>query len=115
MHKSAKSEVLSALLYSPPGAPQVNTIAVTDVSQSTNDIPTLPAIMTQGQFNAFKSSYGSTIRRRSCTPYLASGSGGNNQRINPRITCFNCGICGHYSAMCTNPPFSSYEQEQMQE
>jgi len=114
-HKTVKTKALPSPLYSPPVIQQVNTLAVTDVPRMTADQPALPASMTQEQFNTFMSSYESTMRRGSRIPYIPSGSSGNNRIINPRITCFTCGLRGHYADMCTNSPVSSYEQQQIRE
>ena len=55
------------------------------------------------------------MQRGSRIPYIASSGTRNNGRINPRITCFNCGLHCYYSDMCTNSPVSTYKQKQIRE
>jgi len=38
-----------------------------------------------------------------------------NRRNNPRVTCFNCGVRGHYSDSCTHTPATAYEQQQIRD
>ena len=108
-------EHLSTSLYSAPIVPQVNAVAVTDIPSTAGGNGVSSPIMTQEQFNAFMSTYEATMRRGQRYPYNQMSSSANPRRINPRVTCFNCGIKGHYADTCTNPPVSSYEQQQIRE
>jgi len=104
-------------LYSPPVVPQVNAVAVTDMARPTGEQSALPAAMTQEQFNMFMAGYEASVRQSPRSPYTYGplGSSLNNRRANSRITCFNCGQRGHYSDMCSNPPVSSFEQQQLRD
>ena len=103
-------------LYSSPMMPQVNSVPVTDIPNPAlaNGISSL--IITQKQFNAFMSSYEATMRRgtRYLQGYSQPQASMASCGINPRVTCFNCGTRGHYyEDLCTNPPVSSYEQQEI--
>ena len=100
-------------LYSNPMIPPVNSVAVTDIPNSTLANSISSPIITPEQFNAFMSSYEATMRRGSRYPvaYSQPQTSMASRRINPRVTCFNCGTRGHYADICTNPPVSTYEQQ----
>jgi len=115
--KVKEPEQASMSLYSSPMMSKVNSIAVTDIPNSAlaNSISSL--IITQEQFNPFMSSYEATMRKGTRYPQDHSRPQASmaSRRINPRVTCFNCGTRGHYADMCTNPPVSSYEQQEIGE
>ena len=113
--KGREPEHLLPSLYSTPPVPQVNVVAVTDLSCPAPENSVASPIMTQEQFNAFMSSYESTMRRGPRYLYHSPSASQPSRRITPRVTCFNCGTRGHYADMCTNPAISSYEQQQIRE
>src|SRR5205807_10599946 len=70
------------------------------------------ASFTQEQFNQYMANYEATVGR---TSRSFGGQQGALRRPNMRVTCFNCGLRGHYSDSCTNPPVSAYEQQQVRD
>ncbi|KAG0127110.1 hypothetical protein HOY82DRAFT_542186 [Tuber indicum] len=114
--KSYEPELQATNLYPAPSLPPVRSVAKAEVphTHSSGTIG-LSATMTQDQFNTYMSSYEASLGRRPQSPYGQPGGGTNLRRGNPRVTCFNCGIRGHYSDMCANPPVSSYEQQQIRD
>ena len=102
-------------LYSNQLIPQVNTVAVTDLHHQVLANGIFSLIMTQEQFNTFMSSYEATTRRNLRHPYSQASPSMAPRRMNPRVTCFNCGTRGHYADMCTNPLVSSHEQQEIRE
>jgi len=112
--KSREVEQMANALYSTPPVPQVNAIGRADLpaSFSANLPPSVP--LTQEQFNAFMTAYETSIGRfnRSTS---ASSPFQVNRKNNPRVTCFNCGVRGHYSDSCTNTPATAYEQQQIRD
>ncbi|KAG0130026.1 hypothetical protein HOY82DRAFT_610018 [Tuber indicum] len=114
--KSYEPELQATNLYSAPSLPPVRSVVKAEVPHThTSGTIGLSATMTQDQFNTYMSPYEASLGRRPQSPYGQPGGGTNLRRGNPRVTCFNCGIRGHYSDMCTNPPVSSFEQQQIRE
>ena len=113
--KAKEPEQPPITLYSNPLIPQVNAVAVTDLPHLALANSISSPIMTQEQFNTFMSSYEATMRRNSRYPYSQTSTPMASRRMNPRVTCFNCGTRGHYADMCTNPPVSSYQQQEIRE
>lgn len=93
---------------------QVNAVGKTDITRLAPETTLSAPLFTQEQFNAFMSSYEATMGRVPRQPFI-SGNGANNRRGNPRVTCFNCGIRGHYSDTCTNQPLTAHEQQGIRE
>ena len=97
--KGREPEHLLPSLYSTPLVPQGNTVAVPDLSCPALENSVAFPIMTQEQFNAFMSSYESTMPPGPRYPYHSPSASQPSRRINPRVTCFNCGTRGHYADM----------------
>ena len=107
--KSHAHESSAPTLYSSL-APTVNAVAKTDVLLAADSKSGPLASFTQEQFNQYMANYEATVRR---TSRSFGGQQGALRRPNMRVTCFNCGLRGHYSDSCTNPPVSAYEQQQV--
>ena len=113
--KPREQEPPSSSLYTAPIYPPVNTVGkanFTPIAPANSSV--LPSL-TEEQFNAFMTAYEASIGRMPRSQYSGQGSFSSNRRSNPRITCFNCGICGHYSDGCSNQPFISYKQQQVRD
>jgi len=118
--KAWESEPISTSLYNSPVYPRVNAVGKASITQAPAENSSAMMPLTQEQFNMFINAYEASIGRPSRNQY--SGQGGLNQgafnshrRNNNRVTCFNCGIRGHYSDACTNQPLTSYEQQQVRD
>ena len=104
-----ESSMAQISLHRSPAISQVNTVGRAGVARMVLETNEPNPVLTQEQFNAFMSSYEASIGRVPCQAFHPGNAIGNC-RGNLRVTCFNCGICGHYSDACTNPPLSTYEQ-----
>ncbi|KAG0135105.1 hypothetical protein HOY82DRAFT_537036 [Tuber indicum] len=114
--KSYEPELQATNLYPAPSLPPVLSVAKAEVPHThPSGTIGLSATMTQDQFNTYMSSYEASLGRSPQSPNGQPGGGTNLRRGNPRVTCFNCGIRGHYSDMCANPPVSSFEQQQIRD
>jgi len=113
--KARDLEPPSSSLYTTPVYPPVNAVGKANftpiVSANTSAMPPL----TQEQFNTFMSAYEASIGRVPRNQYIGQGSLGTARRSNPRVTCFSCGLRGHYSDACTNHPLTSHEQQQVRD
>jgi len=109
-----KVEQMVNALYTTPPVPQVKAIGRADLpaSFSANQAPSVP--LTQEQFNAFMTAYETSIGRFNPST-SASSSFQVNRRNNSRVTCFNCGVHGHYSDSGTHTPATAYEQQQIRD
>ena len=113
--KAREQELQSSSLYTSPVYPPVNTVGKANFTPTPAvNSPTLPPL-TQEQFNAFMNAYEASIGRIPRNQYSGQGSFSSARRGNLRITCFNCGMRGHYSDGCTNQPLTSYEQQQVRD
>ncbi|KAG0124171.1 hypothetical protein HOY82DRAFT_618235 [Tuber indicum] len=103
------------MLYASSIPAPVNVISKAGIlsSSDNNSGINLPASMTQEQFDAFMSSY--EERRNRGSRIGLGGQFGGSRRPSPRITCFNCGLRGHYSDACNNPPISTFEQQRIRD
>ena len=118
-HQSHDVLPTSVPLYTSPAISQVNTISKADVVQlPSGNVQQSPALK-QEQFNTFMFAYEALVGRVPRQPYVPAAAGSTNHRGNargnPRVTCFNCGIRGHYADTCTNQSLSAFEQQEIRE
>ena len=114
--RAQESESPVVALYSTPPIAQVNAVGKAEVPAGlcTGNSPLSP-MMTQDQFNTFMTAYEASIGRIPPNQNRSTMGWMGNRRSNPRITCFNCGVRGHYSDTCTNPTVSQFEQQQIRD
>ena len=113
--KARDQEPPSSSLYAAPVYPPVNTVGKANFRPlAPANCSVLPSL-TQEQFNTFMNAYEASIGRLPRNQYSGQGSFSSTRRSNPRITCFNCRIRGHYSDRCPNQPLTSYEQQQVRD
>jgi len=113
--KGREAEPLTSSLYTTPVYPPVNTVGKASLTPlATANTSVLPPL-TQEQFNALMNAYEASVGRLPRNQYSGQGNCHSARRSNPGVTCFNCGIRGHYSDSCTNQPLTSYEQQQVRD
>lgn len=113
--KGREAEPLTSSLYTTPVYPPVNTVGKASlIPLAVANTPVLPPL-TQDQFNAFMNAYETSVGRIPRNQHSGQGSFNSARRSNPRVTCFNCGIRGHYSDSCTSQPLTSYKQQQVRD